>query len=976
MRMQFSSHLFAAILASLPILFTPSAKADGTARYFLVVDHSGSMLQKVKSGPCQGRSRWELMRERASELIGRLPDDSGVWAGIFSARDQQKPVDSDDPGKGWLTPFSATLENSSRRDDLISKIKAFPEPALANGTWLYQATHEALKQVEGAGDLDPDAYLTVLIYTDGEDQGHGRTSAEMMRNPASQINRVQLEAQIALLKEKFRNFNIVNVYRPQDESIRDAHVVRLRTNRLQLANPMIAPKQEIELGFRFRDDQKLRLEGKPISFEWVAADAEGIAIPPLAILGGPFVLKNGTIKLRLEKNGEWPLGRDVRARLKVNYPVLDQTFLVPEGGSVVDLFFQGAEKPAIRDLLPANDSTFPVGREISFSLSTLAGCDVAWNFGDGSSARGNPVAHVFNEPGKPMIRVKVTDPRTGLNENADLTLKLSELKISVDPLLVDVLPGKEVTLSATSVGDFRGYEWDLGGKIFAGKVRSDGTKGTFLTTRFERPGPVEIAVRGEGEVGGLAAAQPFTLVVKEIPAIRMTAPADGESLYFGSTRECRVEIEGVDANQVRFTLQAAGKDLVPPRIVDVRREGQLRSAVLPMLVPTLPEKFMAELSVESMGVEPSLRREVKVTLESEPAFIEIAMPEGREPHIHRETPLRLESNAQIKSIRWNLGEGWIDGNEVQRHKWDCYGIHRIQATAKGPDGSELIAAPLEINIPVRPVTANAKVVHKGREVGSKVSKVPVNATLELRAETRGDVIASRWLLDGVELPPGQETVTVKERGFKTLQLVVDGTPEAGGPSAATATVEFRTSDKILFWALAAGCLAVLGLAGRLLLGNKWRFAKLDVGKEVGGSYSDGGTLKMPWGIRSWWTKRAEISMSELDKKTCPGWQGDTRVRFEAGKDPKLQPFGSEWQGRRLEPENSKLLNKSYMKRWAFSRIPLMRSRPDRHKYGIGTINLTIPPLKPGILGRWPEFLFLGIIAGCVAGFRLMFEWLY
>jgi hypothetical protein len=99
------------------------------------------------------------------------------------------------------------------------------------------------------------------------------------------------------------------------------------------------------------------------------------------------------------------------------------------------------------------------------------------------------------------------------------------------------------------------------------------------------------------------------------------------------------------------------------------------------------------------------------------------------------------------------------------------------------------------------------------------------------------------------------------------------------------------------------------------------------------------------------------------------------VRFEAGKDPKLQPLGSEWGGGRLEPENSKNLKKSYMKRWTFSRKPLTRVRQD-HEYRVGTINLTIPQLKPGILGRWPEFLFLGLAAGSVAGIRLFFEWLY
>jgi hypothetical protein len=589
--------------------------------------------------------------------------------------------------------------------------------------------------------------------------------------------------------------------------------------------------------------------------------------------------------------------------------------------------------------------------------------------------KGNPAQHRFEVPGSKEVMAKVTDPKTGLSATARTKLILAELKLTLDPLPNDAVPGGELHFSATAAGAFRSFFWDVGGRTYAGQPRKDGLPGTELKVAFDRPGPVAIRVWGDGTAGGTAESAGATLLVKQVPAIRLSSPAPGEVLYFGSRREIRAEIEGVDANQIRFTLEAGGAAVIPATVVDVRREGSLRTALLPCLIPTLPQRTAARLKVETVGATPPLQREIEVRLESEPPSIQIVLPDGREPYINRETPVRLETNAKLSEIRWDFGEGWQEGSEIERPIWKRYGTYIIQVSATAPDGSELVAAPVEVEVPVRPASGQASVIYKGRKVGAQVSKVPVNATLELRAETRGDVIASGWLLDGVELPPGQETVTVKERGFKTLQLVVDGTPEAGGPASSMATVEFRTSDKILFWVLAAGCLVVLGLAGRLLLGNKWRFAQLQVGRKVEGSLSDGGILNMPWGIRSWWTKRAEISMSELDKRTCPGWQGDTRVRFEAGKDPKLQPLGSEWRGGRLEPENSKNLKKSYMKRWTFSRKPLTRVRQD-HEYRVGTINLTIPQLKPGILGRWPELLFLGLAAGSVAGLRLLFEWLY
>jgi hypothetical protein len=948
---------------------------EDSGSYFLVVDHSGSMLTKVRSGPDSGRSRWEVLRDRASGFVERLPEGSHVWAGVFSARDPQAGESWEgDPYAGWFVPLFGRLDTTDARIAFATRIKAFPEPGLANGTWLNQAMMESLLKAEAAGQNDPDAYLTVMVYTDGIDQGHGRTTAEMIRNKGSICTKDEVDAKILALKARHRNFNLVHVYRPGDESIMDAHVVRLVTNRLQLASPLAAPEQTINLELRFNDDERLKLEGRPLVLSWQPLPDRGI--PAIAIEGGPFVMKNGKISAKLRKAGEWPAGQDVRARLKLEYPRFDDALLVEEGGSSVEVLFQGAQAPAIQDLLPADGSHFPVGRPISFSLTTLPGCEVEWNFGDGSQAKGNPAQHSFEAPGAKEVVAKVTDPRTGLSATARTKLTLVELKLTLDPLPTDAVPGGELRFSATAAGSFRSFFWDIGGRTYAGQPRTDGVPGTELRLAFDRPGAVSIRLHGEGSAGGRAEAEEATLVLKEIPAIRLSSPAPGEVLYFGSRREIRAEIEGVDVNQIQFSLESGGEAVIPPTVVDVRREGSLRTAMLPSLIPTLPQRTTARLKVEAVGTTPPLQREIEVRLESEPPSVQIVLPDGREPHVNRQTPVRLETNAKLSNIRWDFGDGWQDGSEIERPIWSRYGTYIIQVSATAPDGSELVAAPVEVEVPVRPANGQASVIYKGRKVGAEVSKVPVNATLELRSETSGDVIATRWLLDGAELSAGQETVTVKERGFKTLQLVVDATPEAGGPSASIATVEFRTSDKILFWVLTAGCLLVLGLFGRLLLGNKWRFAQLLVGREVGGSLSDGGTLQMPWGIRSWWTKRAEIAMTELDRRTCSGWRGDTRVRFEAGKDPKLLPLGDEWQGGRLEPENSRRLPRGSIKRWTFLRKPFIRRNSDRIEYRVGTITLTIPPLKPGILGRWPEFLFVGIAAAFVAGLRMLFEWLY
>lgn len=966
-----------AALALLVLLFISTAvgqtgpdSREVKGHYFLVVDHSGSMLQQIRSGPAEGRTRWDLMRERAEAFIGRLPEGSTVWVGVFNALEQSNfdkiseimPI----PLDGWLEPFSADLSSPEQRNQLMAQISTFPEPNVANGTWLYQAIATALDRVENVGARDPDAFMTLLIYTDGVDEGYGRGRAEMLQNPTSPIARAVLQKRQEQLQERHPNLNVINIYRPGDESIHDAHVVRLSPNRMRLPSPIMAPEQTIQFGLQFSDDDAIRLEGRPLTLKWqTESDEES---PPLRIEGGPFRMVNGKLDVVLVADGDWPVGRDVKAKLKIVYPAIDDVFITEEGGSVIDLTFQGAEAPTISDMVPSEGSAFPVGQRIGFSLTTLPNVSVEWIFDDGVIMRGNPVMREFDAPRERSVTARVTDPRTGLTGTKVSRLAITQLEVSLDPLPIDVMSGTEVSLTASAQGDFRSFEWLIGGRSYAGVPRKDGNPGSALTLSFDRPGEVPIQIFGRGAEGGVAEAAPAVLRVNAVPTLRVPSPNQGESLYFGTRREFRAEIQGLEVDRVRFAL-SVGEDELFSRDVDVRTEGPVRLALLPIDMPTLPVRSGARLLVSTPDTDPVMSREINVILEAEPTFITITIPEGREPQINRETPIQLNANAAIDDIRWNFGEGWTDGTAVMRHAWDAYGSFEVQAEAIGMDGTRLMATPVDITIPVRRIEASGKLLYRGRVVGSEVTKVPRRSTLQLVDQSVGDIVDKRWSINGVELRPGQSTLTVDEYGTYEVELTVAGTPEAGKDQA---VIVFQTNDRFLFWIWTLLVLVVTGLFAKLLLGNKWRHAEFGTQRIAKSEQDPGqpdiakkGLLTGRDRVGSWnfWTKSTRISLAKLDDTVCKSWKSTDQLLFQPrGRDISLSwAKGSHNRAKRIDPTNEQSL-RGWERRWRIQR-PLNRDDEARS----GAIFLRRSPNINLARRWWPQFsLFVVVCAGLYA----------
>ena len=246
------------------------------------------------------------------------------------------------------------------------------------------------------------------------------------------------------------------------------------------------------------------------------------------------------------------------------------------------------------------------------------------------------------------------------------------------------------------------------------------------------------------------------------------------------------------------------------------------------------------------------------------------------------------------------------------------------------------------------------------------------------------MIRTRWILDESELPQGQKSITIKKRGFHTIRLVVDATPEAGGQAAVTITREIRTSDKMLFYVAVIGEVVALYIFGRLLLGNKWRFAEFHVTKNGlnfsntsdGGVFSPkpifatGSKSKKFCGRWNLWTKKIVLRMREIDAIACPNWPPDAMYIITPRKDLKIVA-GTGLRNRELSEGLQKVVRREHPKKWegcwTFVRIPFANNHPNR----VGMLTLKLQANKPGILGYWPEALFTILVALIIMVTRIL-----
>jgi len=910
------------------------------------------MNQEIAVGPEKGRSRWGLMRERAADFVRRLPDGSNLWGVFFRSKDSTKR------NQPWCEQFSRQLAGASDRREMADFIGSFPAPSRRNGTALWDAQGMALEKAEAILRTNPLDYVTVLVYTDGRDQGAGLTNVL----GSVKYDEKSVRAMMDRREEQYRNFELVNIYRPGDENILDAHVVRLGKNRFDLPNLVETPEDVIDLLFTFRDTKQVALTGKQLSIEVVP---EAGRPAPIEVLPDKMDFRNGTIPVKIQRveGVKIPPDQEIQVTLRLIYPSIPGVFVVAEGGDKIKLRFQKATAPEISGLLPKSGLQFPVGHEITFSLNTLERAKVIWHLDSGENKEGATVRHAYASPGQRTVKVVVTDPVTKQKATAEIVVDIVEYALALEPPPTGIVPEKLVVLRASASGRFRRYERVVDGATLAGKPRGDGKPGTEIELTFQQAGGHEVKVIGFAQRLQVET-KPMKVIVKMVPRLRLVNPSEEQEWYFNKKARFQAELEGLDEDRVVFSVVAEdGSVVVKPREVVASRDGRVMRAVLEFTVPRMPKRCRAKVRVElKLGAETKVPpREVWVNLLDEPAQLAIKSLDGPELHWGRKSGFELDSNVALKDIVWffefhNERVADRSGQMLVRRSFAFYGPVKIRVEAKGPDGSPLKAGPLEVVVPLRPVHAKAALIYEGRRIGTDLAKVPVRSTLELRDESTGDILQRRWLYNGKPLPAGQRTIRVDRLGPGEVALEVEGTKQAGSDRS---VIAFSTTDRLAFWAVAIGILAIWALLTKLAFGNRARRWIVAVAnKQLFGKSTFPRERRLSeCGSWNWWKKYATVPLSELDGKG--GWSEKHELRISGQREPSVR---KQWSTKNPVMPRAPKSPKSDLSRFTW----LERPRPKNEQHskvfvavstwgtGVDWITLALQALwlATGIAGAW------------------------
>lgn len=487
-------------------------QAPVSAAYLLVLDHSGSMLvadQPTDDAPT-GKTRWQALKENVREFVKTVPLESLIWIAIFS--------------EGEPEVFEPPFATEADRQELLRQIEhEFADPTPRARTWLYETMATAFQKAEQLSEDHAGRNISVILYSDGEDN----------RSPT--WTREKLTQQFGRLVDENENLWIFirtigeEGARPEDvmqhERVRPADAQKhslamtLTPSTVRLRNPRAAALQTFEIEFATTDTTWKLVDGTSLSFDFVP---DGDQPLQLRVPQAPF--RRGRIQLELTalNPDQVQLDQEYSGRLQIRYPELDQHAV--GAGDFIRLTFQQGESIAIERCIPEPDARFAAGQEIQFKVWTQRGADVTWEFGDGQSASGPDVRHVYNTPGARQVKLTVVDDQGLSSDQLEFEIEIVDVGLSIDPVIGPVIAGVPYRFTCRARGEIQRFEWLAGGNTFAGQTPPAGSDhAAELTYAFDRPGEQTISVIGYAE-GARPTAQ-LVVPVQPGPRIVVTPPS-------------------------------------------------------------------------------------------------------------------------------------------------------------------------------------------------------------------------------------------------------------------------------------------------------------------------------------------------------------------------------------------------------------------------------------------------------------------
>lgn len=821
------------------------AVADSAA-YLLIIDHSGSMKEKASTG----KSRWEEMQARAAEFVRNVRPGSRIWLGVFSTK---KP-----------TPEIFTINTEQDRSALIQRIQKSHGPP-QGATALYDTLGMAFEEAERLSQQNPNRYISVMVYTDGADEGSKEWSRESLQKRFNLL--------IAQNKNLWLFFTPLDkIPAVLDPKLGADHILvgepkipmslRLVNDSFVLSNPKLQPKQTIGLEFLASDADWGRLDGKPMNFAFEAGSGQRINVRTAS---PSLKMRKGRIEVPVEVTNpnELKADEEYSGSLKITYPELEKHTV--QASRFVRLSFQRQAPPKIFEFRPADGTTFAAGKPVTFWVSTLQGTKILWDFGDGSSGTGQTVAHVYNTPADRKVTLRVeADAAIGATKQ-EFTLHIIDVGVSIDPLPSPIMEGTQVKLTGTGRGEIQRYEWIIDGQKFDGRKTGSGAQtGSEITYTFDRSGKHVVSVVGYAEKA-IAQSEERTLEVLRL-GLAILQPQEAAKLYFGEKNRYSAQVDG-PISEVAWTLRKiSGGDPSAGVIHQITRPvtaaGESHVSEFEYTFGDATEGI--DVIVEATGKLPDqlqlppLTRTIAVRVEYAPlkATIEV---ENRPYAFNEGVQFKLVAPDGFQSVGWDFGDGdRVSDNPNPIHAYKQYGSFKVQATVTGKGGLS-VTREATINVVRQPPQSRPKVTSGGRAFDALF----MGSTIELVDESIGDIVSKAWLVNGQALPEGQLSVVMDQPGEQKITLRVAG-PDVLDEKSVIFMVQ-KKREHILFVLAVIGSIIVLGFVWRIFSSNQPRAWRVQYAEAVD-DFQDFKKVKVGdfW---SYWFKRAEIPLAKMFRQS-------------------------------------------------------------------------------------------------------------
>ncbi len=529
--------------------------------WVFVLDHSGSMDRKDATSVKTGRrvTRWEALKDGFDETVKSIPIGSKVQVycvggyGFWSSSDYAHRIYSD------LKKISSDADRSRLVEDVFS----WGRPT--GGTPLYDALFYACEDVQNFVRAGGSA--CVVVFSDGHDESHSsdcKTFNDIRKNfaqgstgslglfAADEFDACltwigsSSESPVPVFGEKHlwtKTHEIPFICRVTPSS-------RLYNNRNPLETGGQAEISDLTYLFPMSSDR------------WQSMLKRGTVKPTLELsTADGAVLGSCVMDLGKAANAVFQLPDSVFADNKAT--TLKLNLLLPaKDGSCrfsktvpVHVMFDKVGKVSITAIRPAGDVYVTSGTKVEFFAEATTGSTFTWNFGEGTSATGSSVSHVYtkiNEAGYPYSLTvshgnMSPDTRGGKIYVVDAGVAFSDLP-------KNATEGVECTLTCKAWKDVSSVTWYIDGVCYRGTEQKAGRDTvSILRHTFDAAREYKVQARANVQRIGECSTEVATISVGAKPYARIVAPGTAnEKFDAGEDIEFASRVSGVVSGKWRF----------------------------------------------------------------------------------------------------------------------------------------------------------------------------------------------------------------------------------------------------------------------------------------------------------------------------------------------------------------------------------------------------------------------------------------